>query len=219
MSVVTLEPIRVRKPTPYPQQPRLHGLSWVSHHVVALVRQAWAVVLMRFIGLLGSVSNPGMRPIGMLQAWALRRLGVKCASSEIWIGPGVWLEHSENIHLGRRVTIAGNTTITARDHVYIGDDFLCAPGLTINSGTHDLATLDPECAPVVIGKNVWCGLRVTICCGVTIGDGAVIGACATVLSDVPAEQVAVGTPARALRDISALRAARVKPLWTNFPAR
>lgn len=52
---------------------------------------------------------------------------------------------------------------------------------------------------VTIGNDVWIGAQVFIRNGVTIGDGAIIGASSTVLSDVPAFTISVGTPAKQIR--------------------
>lgn len=52
---------------------------------------------------------------------------------------------------------------------------------------------------VVIGNDVWIGARAIILSGVTVGDGAVIGAGAVVARDVPAYAVVAGNPARHLR--------------------
>lgn len=49
---------------------------------------------------------------------------------------------------------------------------------------------------VTIGRNVWIGDKATILPGITIGDGAIIGANAVVTHDVPPLSVAVGNPAR-----------------------
>jgi acetyltransferase-like isoleucine patch superfamily enzyme len=54
---------------------------------------------------------------------------------------------------------------------------------------------------VLIGNNVWIGTRAIVLKGVTIGDGAVIGAGAIVTRDVPARTVAVGQPARVIREL------------------
>ena len=51
----------------------------------------------------------------------------------------------------------------------------------------------------VIGNDVWIGQNVTILPGVHIGDGAIIGTNATVASDIPPFAVAVGNPARIIR--------------------
>lgn len=55
--------------------------------------------------------------------------------------------------------------------------------------------------PIVVGDNVWLGGGAILCPGVTIGDDTVVGAGAVVTRDLPAGVVAVGTPARILREI------------------
>lgn len=55
--------------------------------------------------------------------------------------------------------------------------------------------------PITIGDNVWLGARVIVLPGVTIGDDAVVGIGSVVTSDVPARSVAVGVPARVVREI------------------
>jgi acetyltransferase-like isoleucine patch superfamily enzyme len=52
-----------------------------------------------------------------------------------------------------------------------------------------------------MGKNVWVGSNATILQGVTIGDGAVIGANALVTKDVPPKTVAAGIPAKIVKSI------------------
>jgi len=52
---------------------------------------------------------------------------------------------------------------------------------------------------VIIGNDVWSGTEAVIMSGVTIGDGAVIGARAVVARDVPPYSIAVGNPARVVK--------------------
>lgn len=52
---------------------------------------------------------------------------------------------------------------------------------------------------VVIKNDVWIGLNSTILEGVTIGNGAIIGACSVVAKDVPDYAVVVGNPAKIIR--------------------
>ncbi len=58
-------------------------------------------------------------------------------------------------------------------------------------------------APITLGANVWLGGGVIVCPGVRIGDDTVVGAGAVVTRDLPAGVVAVGNPARVLREIGA----------------
>ena len=73
---------------------------------------------------------------------------------------------------------------------------------------------------IVIGNDVWIGYEAVILSGVTIGDGAVIGARAVVTKDVPPYTVVGGTPAKPIRKrfpedtISAL----LKIKWWDWPA-
>lgn len=55
--------------------------------------------------------------------------------------------------------------------------------------------------PITIADNVWLGSGVIVCPGVTIGENTVVGAGAVVTRDLPAGVVALGVPARVLREI------------------
>ena len=57
--------------------------------------------------------------------------------------------------------------------------------------------------PVIIGNNVWTGRNVCIMPGITIGDGAIIGANAVVTKDVPANSIVGGVPAEIIKTINA----------------
>ena len=55
--------------------------------------------------------------------------------------------------------------------------------------------------PIVVGDNVWLSSGAILCPGVTIGDDTVVGAGAVVTRDLPAGVVALGVPARPVREI------------------
>jgi hypothetical protein len=55
--------------------------------------------------------------------------------------------------------------------------------------------------PVILGDNVWIGDGAKVCKGVTIGDNSVIGAGAIVTSDIPANSIAAGNPARVIKPL------------------
>ncbi len=52
---------------------------------------------------------------------------------------------------------------------------------------------------VIIGNDVWIGFGATILSGITIGDGAAIGACSVVTKDVPPYAIVAGNPAHLVR--------------------
>lgn len=73
---------------------------------------------------------------------------------------------------------------------------------------HDL--YDRTSAPggtgrVVLGSNVWIGDSAIVCKGVTIGDNSVVGAGAVVAGDIPENSIAVGNPARVVKQLDPLR--------------
>jgi maltose O-acetyltransferase len=115
------------------------------------------------------------------------------------------------ILFGERAAFGQYTHLAAYARIEIGDDFLSAGPLLINTGLHDPVTLAPGAARVKIGSRVWCGANVTILAGVTIGDDVIIGAGAVVVADIPSNVIAAGVPARVLRPLDRTG---VKRLWS-----
>lgn len=122
------------------------------------------------------------------------------------------LDRNLTVECWGRLTIGSGTvfghhcTVGAKERVSIGTNCLIAEMVSIRDNDHVFA--DPDVpyldqghvtAPVTIGNNVWLGSKVVVARGVTIGDGAVIGAGAVVTKDIPARAVAVGVPARVIR--------------------
>jgi maltose O-acetyltransferase len=111
------------------------------------------------------------------------------------------------ILIGRNNIINNNSAIYCIQRVVIGDDCLVGDSVTIYDS--DFHNLQPEArkapqllsSPVVIGNNVWIGSRAMILKGVTIGDGSVIGAMSIVTRPVPPRRVAVGNPAKIIREL------------------
>jgi maltose O-acetyltransferase len=90
--------------------------------------------------------------------------------------------------------------------ITIGDDVQMGPNVQLLTATHPVEP-QPRRAkweasrPVTIGDNVWLGGGVIVCPGVTIGADTVVGAGAVVIRDLPARVVAVGNPARIVRNL------------------
>ena len=90
--------------------------------------------------------------------------------------------------------------------VVIGEDVQIGPHVQLLTATHPL---EPEprrakweaAEPITIGDNVWLGGGVIVCPGVTIGADTVVGAGSVVTRDLPSGAVAVGSPARVVRNL------------------
>lgn len=90
--------------------------------------------------------------------------------------------------------------------ITIGDDVQIGPNVQLLTATHPLEAGPRrdkwEAAdPIVIGDNVWLGGGVIVCPGVTIGANTVVGAGSVVTKDLPPGVLAVGSPAKVLREL------------------
>ena len=123
-----------------------------------------------------------------------------------FVKPPLYVDYGENIHLGARSFVNYNLIALDVVAITIGEDCQIGPNVQLLTPTHPI---DPgqrrdklEAAePITIGDNVWLGGGVIVCPGVTIGDNSVIGAGSVVTRDIPPNVVAVGNPARVIREI------------------
>lgn len=111
-----------------------------------------------------------------------------------------------HVHLGNAVYANFNLTLVDDADIFIGDNCMFAPNVTIATAGHPIEIELRRKAmqfniPVKIGSNVWVGAGAVILPGVTIGDNSVIGAGSVVTKDIPPNVVAVGNPCRVLREI------------------
>ncbi len=112
---------------------------------------------------------------------------------------------SGKIVLGHHVIVGEYTTIHSDRYIEIQDGSGCGDFCHIFDADHGDAPGLPfrqqprPNAPVIIGKNVYIGVNVTILKGVRIGDGCTIAAGAVVTKDIPPYSVAGGIPAKVLK--------------------
>jgi maltose O-acetyltransferase len=119
--------------------------------------------------------------------------------------PGVRLEcwRSARIRIGDGTYLNRNTEVTALGSVTIGRGCMIGRDVIImDSDQHAMPGEEIEIAPVVIEDGVWIGARAMVLKGVRIGRGSVIGAGAIVTRSIPPESVAVGQPARVIRQLA-----------------
>ncbi|MGL5329533.1 MAG: sugar O-acetyltransferase [Peptostreptococcaceae bacterium] len=113
----------------------------------------------------------------------------------------------KNVHFGKGVYANFNLTLVDDGEIFVGDNVMFAPNVTIATATHPI---HPELRkkqaqynlPIHIGNNVWIGAGAVVLGGVKIGDNSVIGAGSIVTKDIPANVVAVGNPCKVIREIN-----------------
>ena len=122
------------------------------------------------------------------------------------IRPPLYVDYGSHFRIGARCF--ANHGLVALDvaAITIGDDVQIGPNVQLLTPTHPI---EPEprrqkweaARPITIGNNVWLGGGAIVLPGVTIADNTVVGAGAVVSRDLPANVVAVGNPARVIREL------------------
>lgn len=119
---------------------------------------------------------------------------------------GTFVEIQKGAVIGRNCKIQSHTFIcegvTIEDNVFIGHNVTFINDRFPRAVREDGQLQDEQdwvCIPTLVRSGASVGSSVTILCGVTIGENALIGAGSVVVSDVPAGAVVAGNPARMLR--------------------
>jgi acetyltransferase-like isoleucine patch superfamily enzyme len=156
---------------------RLPPPEYALNHVVCRVPLAGArMALYRALGVRMEEPGSGVIMLGC-EVFAPRRLELGRGTV---VGPRCLLDARGGIRLGRDVNVSGRARFMTAKHLVQDPDFAAA------------------FEPAVVGDRVWIALGATILGGVTIGEGAVVAANATVTADVAPYAIVAGTPARVI---------------------
>ena len=126
-----------------------------------------------------------------IRPWVLKKIGCHVGKG-CFIGDNVRIDtgHSDMITLEDSVSVAGGTRLLCHQRDFsdycVGDDYMKL-GYTIK--------------PIVLKKGCLVGMESFVLPGVTVGEGAVVGAGSLVTKDIPAWTVATGRPAKVVREI------------------
>lgn len=119
------------------------------------------------------------------------------------VSRGFTCDFGDNIHVGDNFYAGYNCTMLDYAEIRIGNNCLIGPNVGIYTTGHDL---DPHnryksgyARPITIGNDVWIGGHSCIMPGVIIGDGAIVAAGSVVTSDVDANTVVGGVPAKFIK--------------------
>lgn len=109
------------------------------------------------------------------------------------------------IRIGDYALLTPGSRIGAAERVTLGNSCMMASGAYISDcdwhGIYERVDSIGEIRPVQLHDNVWIGTRAIVCKGVTIGENSIVGAGAVVTSDVPANVVVGGVPAKKVAEL------------------
>lgn len=139
--------------------------------------------------------------------------GVRALLERIWgqpldasvrMFPPFYTAFGKRTRIGRDVFVNFGCTFLDQGGITLEDGVFVGPGVKILTENHPE---EPELRhrllvkPVVVRRNAWLGAGALLLPGVTVGENAIVGAGAVVTRDVPDRAVAVGNPARVIRNI------------------
>ena len=122
---------------------------------------------------------------------------------------GAFVEIQKNAAIGKNCKISSHSFIcegvTIEDNVFIGHNVTFTndiyPLATTTQGTLQTES-DWNCIPTLVKSGASIGSSVTLLCGITIGENAIIGAGSIVTKDVPPKTIVAGNPAQIIRKIN-----------------
>lgn len=143
---------------------------------------------------------PGM-PLRYVRNALLKMFGAKIP----WRTPiysSVKIYQPWNLVVGKYSCIGPDVIIYNKDKVYIGNSVVISQRANLCTASHDIS--DPQMAliikPIIIEDRVWIASDTFVGMGITIGEGAVVGARACVFKDVAPWTVVGGNPAQFIKN-------------------
>jgi len=130
----------------------------------------------------------------------LRLFGAKIhKNAGIYASATIWAPW--NLHLGDNAWIGPKVNCYNVDIISLGKNATISQGAHLCTASHNIMSVDHELitAPIILKDEVWVAVDSYIHMGVTIGQGAVVGATASVYKDVDAWTVVGGNPAKFIK--------------------
>lgn len=116
--------------------------------------------------------------------------------------PGINVVRGNRVKIGSNVVVMYNCLMMAAGGITIEDGARVAANVQLISNNHDPHDLDVlTCKPVVLKRKCWIGAGASILPGVTVGEGAIVGAGSVVTKDVEPGTIVAGNPAKLIKRI------------------
>jgi acetyltransferase-like isoleucine patch superfamily enzyme len=125
---------------------------------------------------------------------------------DVKVGP--FVEIQKGVRIGNRCKISSHSFLC--EGVVLEDDVFIGHNVTFTNDRFPRATnqngqlqteADWSCVPTLVKRGASIGSGVTLLCGITIGENALIGAGSVVIRDVPPDTVVAGNPAKTIRSL------------------
>lgn len=141
------------------------------------------------------------KPFHSWRSFILRCFGAKIGKG-VHIYPGVKIWAPWNLEAKNEAGVADGVDLYCQGKITLGVRSIVSQRSFICAGTHDYTKKGHPLvtAPITIGDNAWVAAEAFIHPGITIGEGAVIGARSVVTKDMPAWSVCAGFPCKPLKD-------------------
>lgn len=137
--------------------------------------------------------------------WSWRRMLLRAfgarIGAEVQVHPSVRIAIPWNLSIGDQASVGDGAILYALGPIRIGRQATVSQYAHLCAGTHDFTRPDMALVkqPIAVGDGAWICADAFVGPGVSIGAGAVLGARAVAVKDVPAGVIAVGNPARPVR--------------------
>lgn len=132
-------------------------------------------------------------------------------------------ENIKGVRIGDYCLICPGVRIAAATEITIGNSCMIASGAYLtDSDWHDIYDRSlpiGSSAPIILKDNVWIGDSAIVCKGVTIGENSIVGAGSVVVSDIPANAIAVGNPAKVVKYLDPDREIITREQWLSNPGK
>ena len=137
--------------------------------------RSWRILLLKLFGADVKWSSNVLPSCRIWQPWKLKMGAYACLSAEV--------------------------DCYSVDQITVGDQATVSQGAKLCTASHDIASsiMELTYAPIVIGANAWVAAWSIVLPGVTVGEGAVVGAGSVVTKDVAPWTVVAGNPARVVK--------------------